>query len=213
MPAPSGPTTPNTWPGRTLSDTSASAASPASFALTNQVGAPASISLDASSTPQSAAVTTAYAHPLTVTVKDEYGNAVSGVSVTFASPSSGASATLSTSSALTNASGQASVTATAGSVSGQYSVTATVSGLSSESFALSNLPAALVLVAGFDPLRDEGVDYARRMIEAGNRVTLVNYEGMIHGFYLMGAAVDAAKRAIAHSAQALREAFAADSQR
>jgi len=74
---------------------------------------------------------------------------------------------------------------------------------------LANLPPALVLVAGFDPLRDEGVDYAKRMIEAGNRVTLANYEGMVHGFYLMGAAVDAAKRAIAQSAQALREAFAA----
>lgn len=76
---------------------------------------------------------------------------------------------------------------------------------------LSNLPPALLLVAGFDPLRDEGVEYAKRMIEAGNRVTLVNYEGMIHGFYLMGAAVDAAKRAIAQSALALKEAFAAPS--
>lgn len=73
---------------------------------------------------------------------------------------------------------------------------------------VSNLPTALVLVAGYDPLRDEGVDYARRLIEAGNRVTLVNYEGMIHGFYLMGATVDAAKRAIAQSAHALKEAFA-----
>jgi acetyl esterase len=73
---------------------------------------------------------------------------------------------------------------------------------------LSNLPPALVLVAGYDPLRDEGVDYAKRLIEAGNRVTLVNYEGMIHGFYLMGGTVDAAKRAIAQSAQALRAAFA-----
>ncbi len=66
-----------------------------------------------------------------------------------------------------------------------------------------------MLVAGYDPLRDEGVDYARRLIEAGNRVRLVNYEGMIHGFILMGGAVDAAKRAVAESAQALREAFAA----
>jgi acetyl esterase len=74
---------------------------------------------------------------------------------------------------------------------------------------LSNLPASLILVAGYDPLRDEGVDYAKRLIDAGNRVTLANYEGMIHGFYLMGAAVDAAKHAIAQSAQALREAFAA----
>ena len=73
---------------------------------------------------------------------------------------------------------------------------------------LANLPPALVLVAGYDPLRDEGVDYGKRLIEAGNRVTLVNYEGMVHGFYLMGGAVDAARRAIAQSAAALREAFA-----
>jgi acetyl esterase len=74
---------------------------------------------------------------------------------------------------------------------------------------LSNLPPALVLVAGYDPLRDEGVDYAKRLIEAGNRVRLANYEGMIHGFYLMGGAVDAAKHAVAESAQMLRAAFAA----
>jgi acetyl esterase len=74
---------------------------------------------------------------------------------------------------------------------------------------LANLPPALVLVAGYDPLRDEGVDYAKRLIEAGNHVRLVNYEGMIHGFILMGGAVDAAKHAVAESAQALREAFAA----
>jgi acetyl esterase len=73
---------------------------------------------------------------------------------------------------------------------------------------LSNLPPALLIVAGYDPLRDEGVEYARRLIEAGNRVTLVNYEGMIHGFYLMGGAVDAARRAIAQSAAALKDAFA-----
>jgi acetyl esterase len=75
---------------------------------------------------------------------------------------------------------------------------------------LSDLPPAFVLVAGHDPLRDEGIDYARRLIEFGNRVRLVNYEGMIHGFYLMGGAVDAAKRAVAESAQMLREAFTAN---
>jgi acetyl esterase len=73
---------------------------------------------------------------------------------------------------------------------------------------LSKLAPAFVLVAGYDPLRDEGIAYARRLIEAGNRVTLVNYEGMVHGFYLMGGAVDAARRAVAQSAAALREAFA-----
>jgi acetyl esterase len=73
---------------------------------------------------------------------------------------------------------------------------------------LSNLPPALVLVAGYDPLRDEGVDYARRLIEGGNRVSLINYEGMVHGFLLMGGAIDAAKRALAQSAAVLHHAFA-----
>jgi len=72
---------------------------------------------------------------------------------------------------------------------------------------LSGLPAALVIVAGYDPLRDEGVEYARKLIEAGNRVRLSNYEGMVHGFYLMGGAVDAARRAVTESAEAMREAF------
>ncbi len=72
---------------------------------------------------------------------------------------------------------------------------------------LSGLPEAFILVAGYDPLRDEGVDYARRLIEAGNRVRLSNYDGMIHGFYLMGGAVDAARRAVSESAQVMREAF------
>ena len=66
---------------------------------------------------------------------------------------------------------------------------------------------ALILVAGYDPLRDEGVDYAKRLIEAGNRVTLVNYEGMVHGFLLMGGAIDAANRALLQSAATLRRVF------
>jgi acetyl esterase len=74
---------------------------------------------------------------------------------------------------------------------------------------LSSLPPAFVLVAGFDPLRDEGTQYAARLIEAGNRVTLVNYEGMVHGFLLMLGAIDAANRAAAEAASALKQAFAA----
>ena len=72
---------------------------------------------------------------------------------------------------------------------------------------LSALPPALIIVAGYDPLRDEGIDYAKKLIEAGNRVRLSNFEGMVHGFYLMGGALDAARRAVAESADALREAF------
>ena len=72
---------------------------------------------------------------------------------------------------------------------------------------LSGLPPSLIIVAGYDPLRDEGIEYARKLIEAGNRVRLSNYEGMVHGFYLMGGAVDGARRAVTESAEAMREAF------
>ena len=37
---------------------------------------------------------------------------------------------------------------------------------------LGRLPRALVLTAGFDPLRDEGLEYADRLVAAGNRVQL-----------------------------------------
>lgn len=72
---------------------------------------------------------------------------------------------------------------------------------------LSKLPPAFILTAGFDPLRDEGVMYAQKLISAGNDVTLVNMPGMIHGFYLMLGAIDAAGEAVAMSAHALKQAF------
>ena len=73
---------------------------------------------------------------------------------------------------------------------------------------LSSLPPALIIVAGYDPLRDEGVEYAEAMIHAGNRVRLSNYEGMVHGFFLMGGVVDASRHAVSESAAMLRDAFA-----
>ena len=44
------------------------------------------------------------------------------------------------------------------------------------------LPDALIIVAGFDPLRDEGLQYAERLKQAGVDTVLTNYESMIHGF-------------------------------
>lgn len=48
------------------------------------------------------------------------------------------------------------------------------------------LPPAYVLTAGYDPLADEGADYARRLEDAGNSVVHRHYPGQIHGFLTMG---------------------------
>ena len=74
---------------------------------------------------------------------------------------------------------------------------------------LSNLPPALVLTAGFDPLRDEGLAYAVRLTEAGNRASQVCFERQIHGFITMGRVLDEANTAVALCAAELRRAFRA----
>ncbi len=50
---------------------------------------------------------------------------------------------------------------------------------------LSNLPPMLVQVAEFDPLRDEGIDYAEKLKVAGNHVQLTNYKGLTHTYFSM----------------------------
>ena len=72
---------------------------------------------------------------------------------------------------------------------------------------LSNLPPALVLTAGFDPLRDEGLAYAAALTKAGNRATYVCFERQIHGFITMGRVLDEANAAVAMCASELRRAL------
>ena len=66
---------------------------------------------------------------------------------------------------------------------------------------------AWIAVAQFDPLVDEGEAYAQKLREAGNEVTLVHYEGVVHEFIKMGAFVDEARLAHRQAVEALRAAF------
>ena len=75
---------------------------------------------------------------------------------------------------------------------------------------LSNLPPALVLTAGFDPLRDEGAAYAERLTAAGSAASYVLFAREIHGFLLMGKVLDEARTAVALCAAELRRALTPD---
>ncbi len=137
----------------TVTASVAGVTTPASFSLTNLAAGPASVTATAG-TPQSATVNTAFATALQATVKDANGNLLSGVTVTFATPASGASATFGGSATVTtNTSGVATApTLTANGQAGSYTVTASVAGVStSASFSLTNLaagPASITATAG-----------------------------------------------------------------
>ena len=59
-----------------------------------------------------------------------------------------------------------------------------------------DLPPAFVLLAGYDPLHDEGLAYANKMSKAGVSVRVVNFERQIHGFITMGKILDEANTAV-----------------
>jgi acetyl esterase len=67
---------------------------------------------------------------------------------------------------------------------------------------------ALVVTAGYDPLKDEGRDYAARLRAAGVRAEHVEYPTMVHDFYLMADVSPAARDAVRETAAALKAALA-----
>lgn len=69
---------------------------------------------------------------------------------------------------------------------------------------LSGLPPAYVATAGFDPLRDEGEAYAKRMQEAGVEVILRRHPGLTHSFANMTAFSPTANAAMLELAEGIR---------
>ena len=70
---------------------------------------------------------------------------------------------------------------------------------------VSGVAPAVITVAEFDPLRDEGVRYAQRLRDAGVPVTLIEGPGLVHGYFGLTELSPAAAR----TADAVRSAFAA----
>ena len=73
---------------------------------------------------------------------------------------------------------------------------------------LSNLPPATLIMAEFDPFRDEGIAYAQALTAAGNTVHAVVAPGMIHGFFSMFQVVPDALPMIADAGARLQAAMA-----
>lgn len=72
---------------------------------------------------------------------------------------------------------------------------------------LANLPSATVITADIDPLRSEGRAFAERLTESGVSVDYVNYTGVTHEFFGMGAVVNEAKTAVSRVGGNLKAAF------
>jgi acetyl esterase/lipase len=69
---------------------------------------------------------------------------------------------------------------------------------------LGGLPAAYLAIAGFDPLRDEGVAFAERLREAGVPVSLRLHPGLVHTFANLTAICPSARQAMLEAVGALR---------
>jgi acetyl esterase len=72
---------------------------------------------------------------------------------------------------------------------------------------LAQLAPALVVSAGFDPIRDDGLDYCSRLRAAGVQVQLLHYPGQFHGFLNFDLIDSAARDALQRISTGLRQAF------
>jgi acetyl esterase len=73
---------------------------------------------------------------------------------------------------------------------------------------LEGLPPALVVTAGFDPLKDEGRDYERALRNAGVQARHIEFPTLVHDFYLLADVSPAVVEAINQTADVLKAALA-----
>lgn len=72
---------------------------------------------------------------------------------------------------------------------------------------LSGLPPAYIMLAGFDPLHDEGLQYADKLRAADVAVTIVDYPEMVHDFIYLQAVLPQAVEALNAASKALKTAL------
>ena len=73
----------------------------------------------------------------------------------------------------------------------------------------TGLPPAYLMLAGFDPLHDEGLQYADKLRDAGVKVAVADYPDLIHCFIYLQTVLPQAREAMNAAAAALKQAFAA----
>lgn len=72
---------------------------------------------------------------------------------------------------------------------------------------LAGVAPALVMIGGYDVLRDDGEAYANALIAAGVPTTLIEYKGLSHGFINMAAYLSAGRLALLQVGSSLRDAL------
>lgn len=72
---------------------------------------------------------------------------------------------------------------------------------------VARLPPAIIHTAEYDPMRDEGNAYARKLLAAGVSVEHVCHEGMIHNFHAMGAVLPQGRLVLSQIGEQIRRAL------
>ena len=69
------------------------------------------------------------------------------------------------------------------------------------------MPTSIIVIAGFDPLRDEGFDYAKKLKNQGVKVIMQVHEDQFHGFYHMNDALPEASIAVNRTCESIKNLF------